>query len=163
MGLWSGNLTAISLFIYTHRAPWMCTGAHTKLKQIFILVWELVEVWSCVDQLTEQTDDQQTHGGKFKRTTAMQKKPYLPLLLRCFNLFLSSSFLWCLQKNEFWFTKNIPENLCAFCRQTDPDSVWTSGCGDVSGTLRVVHRRRLLRPVGLARCHPAAVVLERKA
>lgn len=49
------------------------------------------------------------------------------------------------------------------CRQTDSDSVWPPWRGDVSGSLRVVHRRRLLRPVRIQRCHAAPVVLEWKA
>ena len=78
MELWSGNLTAISLFIYTHGARCMCahTLMHTELEQIFILVWELADVWSCVDivkLLAKQTDDQQTHGRSFQRTTSMNK------------------------------------------------------------------------------------------
>lgn len=45
-------------------------------------------------------------------------------------------------------------------RQAHSDSVRSLGRGHMSGTLRVLHRRRLLHCVWIQRCHSAALVLE---
>ena len=46
-------------------------------------------------------------------------------------------------------------------RKADPDSFWPLGCGDMSGPIRVLHRRRLLHRVRLQRRYSTSVVLER--
>lgn len=48
-------------------------------------------------------------------------------------------------------------------RKAHPDSVWPLGCGDLSGQVRVLYRRRLLHRVWLQRCDSSSVVLEWKA
>lgn len=47
-------------------------------------------------------------------------------------------------------------------RKAHPDSFWPLGRGDVSGQVRILHRRRLLHCVRLQRCNPSSVVLEWK-
>lgn len=55
-------------------------------------------------------------------------------------------------------TKNL--FVHTFFRQADPDSFWPLGCGDMSGQIRVLHRRWLLHRLRVQRCNIAAVVLE---
>lgn len=63
----------------------------------------------------------------------------------------------------FYPKSNISIFLLHRHRKADPDSVWPLGCCDVSGQVRVLHRRGLLHRVGLQRRHSSSVVLEWKA
>lgn len=83
----------------------------------------------------------------------------------------------CLLHRNWWVcvsitTERLTFNLILGChvhdvhlrnRKTHPDSVWPLGCGDLSGQVRVLYRRRLLHRVWLQRCDSSSVVLEWKA
>lgn len=158
---------------------WTHTLIHTELEQIFILDWELVDVWSCIDLvalLAKQADDQQIHSGEIQSTAFSNTFILIVFAIKVQyeNKYNSNiQTLWYIYKCIISFLSNpvyqwllILKNMCIFvglCRQTDTDSLWAPWRGDVSGSLWVVHRRRLLRPFRLQRCHPAAVVLEWKA